>query len=118
MNNQITEITSDILLHSICLIDNIEELEKHKVYKQNLKHKGSLFKQELIKEVDNIYDNTIDKEQKTHINTLVEFNQSFLQKCLSLNIEERLQLLSTIDSIIEDRSVNDLKQTVKEELNG
>lgn len=98
------DINKSINLLTICqvLLDDLEEFEHKGLFRHNLKNRSKMFREELEKTLNSIYDKSSDELK--NVVKVYEFNEKYLSKLLSLNIEQKQLVLDQIDSIKNNKS--------------
>lgn len=87
LTEQQIQKSTDLLVLSQILFDNLEYFEKIGLYRHNLKRISKLFSEELEKTLNSIYDKSGDN--LSPIVKVYEFNERYLSKMLSLTLEEK-----------------------------
>jgi fructose-specific phosphotransferase system component IIB len=93
------DINKSVNLLTICqvLLDDLEDFEQKGLYRHNLKNRAKMFKEELEKTLNSIYDKSSDELK--NVIKVYEFNEKYLSKLLSLNIEQKQIILNQINEL-------------------
>lgn len=97
LTEQQIQKSTDLLVLSQILFDNLEYFEKIGLYRHNLKRISKLFSEELEKTLDSIYDKSGDN--LSPIVKVYEFNEEYLTILLELSLDNKIKVIEYIKQL-------------------